>query len=343
MNSRLFLVVDWKDTDDFFLIKKLKAIGVDLSVVNMPDYDLNDRKSKFGQILLYYKYLKQAKRAIWDSKKEDIIICWNFTIGIAVGLISRILHKSRKILALNMIAPSHKGFAGFLQNNIFHYAMNVSSFYLTINSPNYINSNAQRFRIEKRKIFVLIDPVIESADEQGDIQSKGYVFCGGEAQRDWMLYLDLASKMPDIEFIGVARKKFFNKSLSIPKNVIMMFDINHDIFYSLMRGASLVLVPLNSIIPGGLIIIGKAGLMKKPIIATKTPSTANYISDGKTGYLVDLGDNSSFVEKTRELLSNKEKQEIFGSSLRDSLMEKYSASAYTKDLKSILKKCFQYE
>ncbi len=340
--QQIFLLIDRKYDPNFFLIKKFNEAGILLHVIDIPNYTLKDRTVKFRIILLYFKYLIQATRAFRQSKKGDILITWIFTPAIGVGFINRLFNRKRKILALNLIAHSSAGFLSKIRASIFHYAMNQPDFHTTINDADYIFINADRFHVPVSNFHILHDPLENKLDiNKLEIKDKGYIFCGGEAQRDWKLYLDIATLLPEIKFIGIARKKFFSPQWTIPENVEMHYDVDYQIFSRYMAEASIILLPLKSTLPCGLLVIVDASVLKKPVIATATPSTRNYISENKTGYLVQLGDTQNFLDKITYLSEHPEEKQRLGNNLHQHIESEYSTDVYFNNLINILNVCFK--
>lgn len=196
-----------------------------------------------------------AHKAVKESNKDDIIICWNFTTSIAVGWICRFLNKERRIIALNIIALSLKGFIGTFRNKLFSSVMRKSYFVITVNSSELIARYSKQFNISETKFNVLHDPFISTPDLCQFSPGQNFVFCGGEAHRDWETLFAAAALIPEIRFVFIARKIFYKKSFRILGNVSLLFKVDYSIFYSKMRESSLVVIPLSTNIPAGLIVL----------------------------------------------------------------------------------------
>ncbi len=334
--GKIFLLIDWINDGKFFLEQELKRENISVELLDIPNYSMKDRTVKFRILNLYFKYIIQAIKALRMSIPEDTIVCWNFTTGIAIGLLNRFSFNKRTILALNMIAHPSSGFTSKIRYLIFHFVMNHPKFYLTVNASDYISINADRFNISPKKIFVLHDPVKKEFDFDIDIKDNHYVFSGGEAQRDWQLFFNVAAQMPDVSFVGVARRKFLSPGLIIPPNVKMEYDVDYQSFSQLMGASSIVILPLKSDLPCGLIVIGDAGLMNKPIIVTKTPSTTNYIIQNETGILVEMHNVAEMKKQIQHLLINESDRIRLGKNLNAYMAQEFSIQKYFKDFKSIL-------
>jgi len=100
----------------------------------------------------------------------------------------------------------------------------------------------------------------------------------------------------------------------------------------------LVVIPLKSKLPSGLIILLRAALMQKPIIATRTPSILNYIKEGERGLLVEQGDFLELSNKIRILFNDTKLQKNLTTNLTDFVLTNHSQVSYTKQLIDITKK-----
>lgn len=329
------IIVDWKEGGNFFLYKELQKTGMPVKVFDIPNYNLNDRVKKYRLIFLYFKYIQLSFKTIMNSNVNDLIICWNFTTSIAVGWICKLLGKKRTILGLNIIAHKKNKLAEKFRKLIFSPIMKMDKYYLTVNSEQYIEDYASRFGISNKKFFILHDP-IQSEIIQKYVFGKSYIFVGGEAQRDWDTLFKAAQFLPEIKFICIARKKYFNPDIFIPSNVELYFDLNENEFYNYMKNSSIVVIPLKSELPCGLIVLLKAAMMNKPIIATKTPSTSNYIDNGKSGLLVEMGNYEELIKAIKKLYNDENMQRIFTKNLINHIKNNYSQTIYASRLIDII-------
>jgi glycosyltransferase involved in cell wall biosynthesis len=296
---------------------------------------MKDREKKYRVLFLYFKYLQLAHRALNRSNENDILICWNFTTSIACGFLCKILNKKRIILALNIIAHNRKGIGETFRRMIFSPVMNKNSYFITVNSQQYIAEYSKRFNVKGDKFFVLNDPIQSNEIKEFDY-NQSYIFVGGEAMRDWETLFKSCASIPQINFICIARKKNFNHSLLIPDNVKLFFDTDDKTFYDYMAKSSLVIIPLKSQLPSGLIILLRAALMQKPIIATNTPSINNYIKNKERGLLVEQGNSKDLTEKILILYNDVQLQKYLSSNLLNYVLANHSQENYSKRLLEII-------
>lgn len=336
--SKIILLVDWKRSDKFFLEEQFEKRSIDCELVDIPNYDMRDRISKFRVLNLYRKYVNLAYRGIRSSNPEDIILCWNFTTSIAVGYLCKIMRIRRNIVALNIIAPERSGLLGVFRNSLFHRVMNSNRFWITVNSSHLIERYSKQFSIARTKFFELPDPIQTTSITPVKVsEGKKYVFCGGEAKRDWGTLFKACLLTPNVSYVAVARQKYFDKALQVPQNVTLLFDIDKTTFNKYLEESYLVALPLNSSVPAGLIILLSSALNGKAVIATDTPSIRNYIEDGRTGLLVGMKDHVKLAEGIEYLIKREATRNELANNLQDFIIENFSPDKYGNRLTNILK------
>lgn len=165
----------------------------------------------------------------------------------------------------------------------------------------------------------------------------GYVFSGGEAARDWETLFKAAELLPAIKFIIVARKKYFDNKLIVPHNVDVYFDTTEEKFYEFLKNSTIVVLTLNSMAPAGLIVLIRAALMSKPIIATETPSISTYIKHLKTGLLIKVNDYQDLKNNINLLMSSESVRREYANNLKEYIVSEYSCRKYVEKIELFLK------
>lgn len=337
---KIFLLVDWKNNTKFSLQNEFEKENIFIQVIDIPNYNIDDRVTKFGKFKLYFKYLKLALKAFKYSTKGDIIICWNFTVSIPVGIINRMFLFNRKIIALNIIAPVHKNkLIEKAKNKLFRFALNQEKLFITVNSFELISSYAKRINLKMENFFVLQDSSMEHYKSANFRERKSYIFSGGEARRDWLNLIKTAELTSEIEYYIIARKKDFDIGITIPKNVKLFFDIPKNEFYRLFEESTIVAIPLLDNKPAGLISLLAASNLSIPIIATDTPSVRNYIKDNFSGMLIKGGNNpTEFATLIRRLYYDFDLQKKYANNLNKFVNENFSEKKYAMKIIEIIEK-----
>jgi glycosyltransferase involved in cell wall biosynthesis len=298
-------------------------------------YNEKNRIYRVRKILHFYCYIEAAFRAILRSKPGDVIISWNFIIGAFLGVLCRLLRRDRVILSLNMIAHNKRGPVAFLREKLYNYAFGCPGFLFTVNSEEILQQYLSAYKIDRERVFILPDPYLPTYCERPFDPAEGYVFCGGEAQRDWTTFFDAASRLPRRKFVGVSRRKYMPKDARIPDNVTMYYDVAVSEFDRLLENSAVVALPLLTEMPAGLIVMYKSIFMSKPLIITRTSAIENYLADRLSAILLPIGDSAGLVEAIETLLSDEPRARQMTLQAREAI-RRFSPESYSRSVYSIL-------
>ena len=108
------------------------------------------------------------------------------------------------------------------------------------------------------------------------------VFCGGRNGRDWEFLIRIAQAMPEITFNCVMpRDRFEEYKDNFGKNMVVKSDIPEQEFLEFMCQSQLVVTPLDTEAPAGLIAFYPAAANGKMAITSDTVTTQEYFADGR--------------------------------------------------------------
>ena len=79
-------------------------------------------------------------------------------------------------------------------------------------------------------------------------------------------------------------------------------------------------------------VLLQAGAAGKPVVATKTLGAKGIVKEGKTGYLVEIGDVDELAKKIKVLLKNKELRSSMGKQAQEYVLENYDSEKNIKKL-----------
>jgi glycosyltransferase involved in cell wall biosynthesis len=294
-----------------------------------------NRIYRWRKILHFYGYLEVAFQAIRKSRQGDVILCWNFIIGAFLSALCRLFGKNRVILSLNMISHPKQGVVASLRSKIYNYAFAYPTFLFTVNSAGTLHHYQAKYKFDSKRAFILPDPYLSTYKEKPFDTSDGYVFCGGEAQRDWNTFCDAAKRLPHRSFVGVGRKKYMPKNITIPNNVTMYYDITESDFNRLLEQSAAVALPLLSEMPAGLIVMYKAIFLSKPVIITRTSSIENYLKNEHSAILLPIGDTEGLAKAINKIIDDKTYAETLTLQAKEAI-KKHSPEAYSQAIYSIL-------
>ena len=156
----------------------------------------------------------------------------------------------------------------------------------------------------------------------------GYIFSAGRTGRDFATLAD-AVKGLDINVI-VVTDQYHLKGVYFPSNVEVYCNIPYKKYMELLHKCSMVVVPLKKLIKStGQVVFLEAMALGKPVIATNTVGTEDYIKHGTTGILIPPEDSKALRKALLDFMENPS----FYSSLSERALEqikiKHTFEAYT--------------
>jgi len=340
--KEIFLVVDWKQSKKvkFWLQSELEKYGYKSRLLDIPNYSMKNRIVRWRKIILWLQYFQLAFRAFFLSlmKPPEWIIAWNAVNGVFICLIFKLFRRTyTKIGVLNLIVHDKSLLHVFLRKLIYIYSLKRSTF-ISVNHPIYATGFSKKFKVPSNKFKILHDVVkSDEFDYIGINNSNNYdVFSGGEAKRDWETLFNAATLNPEISFCVVVRRMTFNIA-KVPPNVDLYFDLDSKEFYEKMKKSKIVVLPLKGSMTAGLLVLTRAMLMGKAVIATRTVITENYIVSSKNGLFVEEGNYQDLAQKIHNLICNREYLINLGLEARRSILKNHTEHNYSESLASILK------
>ncbi len=134
------------------------------------------------------------------------------------------------------------------------------------------------------------------------------------------MFIDVAWKLPQYRFVGIARKTGFPKK-QLPNNVKMLFDVDETTFNDYLKKCSVVFMPINVKTQGGQIVIFKGGLYRKAVVTTDTAAIRTYIADGRNGLLTRFKDSQSAIQALNKVMDNDNFRNNLGNGLYDDIRQ----------------------
>lgn len=190
---------------------------------------------------------------------------------------------------------------------ILRYLLTSSKITLIVQSPGEVTF----YKELSKKSRILFSPYCEDLnyDKINEFKledGREYIFTGGYTNRDYPLMLECAKKFPSVQFIFVI-SSFNDDDLKtgIPDNVIIHRDLERDLFYSIMKGASSVIVPLKHNVgaSGQMLCLGAMAL-SKAIIYTNVSSINYYFKTDKlSGIAYEIGNSESLSSALNTLIA----------------------------------------
>lgn len=149
-----------------------------------------------------------------------------------------------------------------------------------------------------------------------EVGDDGYIFTGGNRDRDWALFLAAISDVA-VPCCLATNRSWQLSGLDIPSHVRIVNAAPLE-FRQLMAKARIVVMPMRATLlhAGAQQTVLNAMLMGKPVILTDPEGGCDYIEHGETGMLVPYGDLAALRGAIRYLLEHPEEARAMGERAR---------------------------
>lgn len=335
-SPRILLLVDWQPENGSLLLESIKKSGIPCDILGT-DF-------KQAQWTPINKIFYHWPRCLWVSiaafrrrHNYDYVIAWPQVIGFLLGIIKVLLHSNiPKVFSLNTTIVERKNpfldmfrrcFITVASKGIDHISsLSVSSMYLM----------QERMNLSKNKAVHLVQPLTyEKNPDFSGFKPESYLYAVGLSYRDYRTLME-AAKKTSRRFV-VATTDFFLKGLIIPENVTIYRNTFGNAAEELMKGSAAVIFPLEKTFsPAGLTALISAMCYGKPVIATRTITTEEYITHGDTGLLVDWKDPDAIVDAVNTLFANPENANAMGLRARQAVLQKHTMEIYSGKIIDII-------
>lgn len=305
----------------------------------LKEYDTASFKLLFPkeQCLSIKSMIKVCNECIGKSSNGDTVICWYDFMGILCWWLCKFTFRKRNIVALNILLKNKKSLKNKIARMLYRPALKSKKMVATVTSKEYGASINRLLGIKKQ--YVLLHDIYHGGYDigyTGQVQ-KNSVFCGGRNGRAWDFLFQSARQMPDIQFNIVAPKAIFEEyENNFSNNVNLKTEIPEPEFIKLMCKSSLVLMPLDTEAPAGLIAIFQAAANKKLIIASNTVTTREYFGEQR-GVLCE-NDLGEWEKQIRYWLEHPDDGKIRTEKLRAFLEAECSEKKYSEILMKLVER-----
>lgn len=335
MKNRIYLAMNYRPTEEYWLCSEFKRrhVSYDLDGINNNLRKL--RYVRFGGII--WKLIRFVRAIIiaLKAKRDQIIVVQDDTASsIFIACILFILFKKNKVICLNMMDSLH---SNLIKRILYKYAFR--RMYASTNNKSVTDLYCSLYKLPQENFFFLPDCIanwgMKILKDSVKSEDRGYIFSGGSTFRDWDLFIEVAKRLPQYKFIGVARKSGFPQK-EMSENIEMYFDVNEKIFNDFLKNSRLVFMPIKVKTQGGQIVIFKAGLYHKPVVTTNTAAIQTYIENGRNGLLTKFKDVQDAVRAIEYIMSDTEIRNKFSEQLYHDIIQ-FTPSYFTDLLLDFLK------
>jgi glycosyltransferase involved in cell wall biosynthesis len=158
-----------------------------------------------------------------------------------------------------------------------------------------------------------------------------YVFSAGKTGRDYKVLAD-ALRGTGIDAVIVSDDHHV-KGIDLPPNVSVQKNIPYSEYMELLEKSILVVVPLKRLVKStGQVVILEALALGKPVIATETVGTLDYIEHGVNGVLVPPEDHESLRKAIVELISCPSARDSFARNGLERIRRSHTFEVYIRQI-----------
>lgn len=170
----------------------------------------------------------------------------------------------------------------------------------------------------------IIEP--EMVESSGD-----YILSAGKTGRDYGTFCAAVEDL-DYQFIIVS-DRLSTRGMKFPRNVEVLYDIPYPRYLSVLKNCRFVVVPLKKLVKStGQVVLLEAMAQGKPVIATETTGTLDYIRPGINGLLTPVGDWDLLRRAIESLIQDPQLHRTLAKNGLKSIQERHTFKRYTDSI-----------
>lgn len=268
---------------------------------------------------------------LWKScRNYDVVITADIKTAQIFGLMRTLLRRnSPKHIILELMLDEERDDIRWKLKKYLQRLCFASVEVIFVSARREIQTYAQRLGLPEDRIRFL--PFHTNVVVPKMIEGNGYILSAGKTGRD---YATLAAAVEGLmaKIVVVSDRQHVDGIL-FPPNVEVHIDIPYKNYLDLLSDCSMVVVPLKKLVKStGQVVFLEAMAMGKPVVATATIGTEDYIEHGVTGILVPPEDSGSLRAAVLEYIENPEFYADMASRAFEQVINRHTFEAYTKTI-----------
>ena len=260
--------------------------------------------------------------------KYDVVINASMRTGQLFSLFRSIfrIRKPKHIILELMLDEERRDFGWKIKKKIQQFIFSPVDL-IFVSSTGETVTYSERFKMPKDRFRFLpfhtnvIEPRIMN-------QSDNYILSAGKTGRD---YVTLAEAVRSIDGkVIIVSDKLSVKNVIFPPNVEVLFDISYQKYLDLLYRSLLVVVLLKRLVKStGQVAILEAMALGKPVIATRTTGTEDYVQSGVNGILVPVADSDAIRNAINSLINDNDLYKSLSINALESIKKEHTFEIYS--------------
>lgn len=262
-----------------------------------------------------------------NVRKYDIIITEDIKTAQLFGLIRKVfpIRGVKHFVLILMMDEESSNIIWKIKHNIQKRAFSMVHINF-VSSSGEVETYSKRLALPKSK-FKFIHFHTDVTEPKIVDCPNGYILSAGQTERDFQVFLKAIRNLP-FSFKIICDEKNAN-GLSCHGNTEILVNIPRNDYLECLEKSRFVVVPLKSLNKStGQIVILEAMSLGKPVIATDTVGTRDYIRHGITGILVPPNDPASLRNSVIQLASDASMQRTLSRNAFSFVMKNCTFDAY---------------
>jgi glycosyltransferase involved in cell wall biosynthesis len=267
-------------------------------------------------------HIREALRlCVSEYKTETLILC-NVGIEAAVaGAFRKVFRHPKKLIVVDFLLPKtlqHPRLLSWFLSGVSRFVCIRSADQKVLHDRFGVNNCDTSFAF-------LPVPLMDKAFESTD--GEPYIYSGGIAHRDWATLLAALNELPYRSVVSIGD----GTASSWPTNhhVTILEGVTPEEGRRLTAGAAVVVVALKDVpLPAGPLVLLDAMAMGKPIVATDSGGTRDYIENGVTAIITPSRDVGALQRAIDGLMKNNKARVLLGEHARTQARRQFTSEHF---------------
>jgi len=263
-----------------------------------------------------------------EMQKYDVVVTANIRTGQLLGLLRTLLRiRSPKHVILELMLDQEQSRFGWKLKRLLQRWSFSSVDCIFVSSTSEVETYSRRLRIPRERIRFL--PFHTNIVEPRLVKEAGnYILAAGRTGRDYAVLVEAVKTLNNME-VRIVSDEHSLRGIQLPDNVKVLTNVAYLQYLEILRNCRFVVVPLRKLVKStGQVVILEAMALGKPVIATSTTGTVDYIQSGDTGILVAPGDSAQLRQAIIDLLNNPEMHNRIAQRALDSVKKHHTFDTY---------------